>query len=274
MSFKLLTNSQQDRLARVMAWAELQMNGLGEDQASLNQRNLNPIRGFLLQNIYGGGAGVMRLAYRTQQLNATQVDIVGVNFVANSKFKLKIIGTPKSGANPTSGILCTTAPIKVDSTASDIASALLLAAQGQNLAVTRNDFQVALGNPASEPDLIQLENEQAELDFTVSPPETYTGSWIISITGTLTKLYKELKIEPLEDTNAFMLGQSIITSRPIIDVPGTTNKVVFDLFNRPKEYPWKVGTLCVAIPFMDLGYGIIGSDFRDQTISIPTAEPN
>lgn len=276
MSFKLLTDSQVAELDRVMAWARIQMGLRTAESApeALPGRVLPNIRGFLLQNVYSGGNGVMMLAKRLLVPNATQVTIIGTNYVPNSTFKLVLKGTPKNTQNPASTEIFTTDPISVVTSAKDLGLALYSKAQSTNLPVGPNDFLVALGNPVPSAHLIQLPDPktQPEVDFTKSPPESYVGSWVIYVTGVLANQYSNLYFETKQDSTAFMRGMSAIVARPMVDVPSNTPQIVWDVNNRPKDYPWTAGSLCVASHFLGIGYGLMNTDFRNLAISIPAPD--
>lgn len=272
---KFLTESDLRRLAKVMAWAERQM-GLDSAEGppeALPGRTLPNIRGFLLQNVYSGGSGVMMLAKRLAVPNATQINIVGTNYVPQSSFKLTLMGTPKNVRNPAPQQVFTTLPISVVTKAADMSALLLLAAQTANLPVNASDFNVALGNPVPSADLVQLPDpkNQPEVDLTTSPPESYVGSWVIYLTGILTNLYTNLNFVILQDNTAFMRGLSAIVAKPMVDVPSNTPQIVWDVNNRPMDYPWTAGSLCVASHFVGIGYGLMNTDFRNQAISIPSS---
>lgn len=271
--FKLLAASDFKRLDKVVPWAESQMGQANREPlpAPNNNKALYPCIGFLQQSIYGGGYGSMLLAYRTEILNTTQIDIVGTNYVESSSFKLRLSGKRLDQVDPPPQVLFTTSPILVNSTAADIRTALAIAAGSVSLPIKRTDFVVDLGNPMSVPEAAPP--YLPEIDDSAEPPDAYVGSWIIRLEGALLRLYSELTFTVVTDNQAFMRGLSTIVYRPTVMVPGSTTRLVFDPVNRPLDYPWRIGSLCVALPFVGMGYGIVMSDFRDQTISLPTAEP-
>lgn len=274
---KFLTDSQLLRLGKVLDWAEIQM-GLASSERSpeaLPGRMLPPVRGFLLQNVYSGGSGVLMLAKRLLVPNATQVNIIGKNYVPQSSFKLTLLGTPKNNPNPSQRQIFTTGPISVVSRAEELSHILLVAGQAANLPVNTSDFNVVLGNPVPSADLVRLPDptKQPEVDLTKSPPESYVGSWVIYLTGVLTNQYNDLVFAVKQDNTAFMRGMSAITARPTVDIPSNTPQVVWDVNGRPVDYPWTAGSLCVAIHFVGLGYGIINTDFRNLSITIPPPDP-
>jgi hypothetical protein len=275
MTFRLMTDSQIAELDRVMAWAKVQMGMRTSERPPEAQphRTLPNIRGYLLQNVYSGGCGVMRLAQRLVVPNATQVTIVGVNYVPQSAFKLTLQGIPKSQQNATAQSIFTTDAISVTSSAADMQSAIYNKAIASNLPVSPTDFIVTLGNPVPSPALIQLSAPavQPEVDFTKSPPESYVGSWVINITGVLVNQFYSLGFVILQDNTAFMRGMSAVVAKPVVDVPSNTEQIVWDVNNRPPDYPWTAGSLCVASHFLGIGYGLMNTDFRNQSISIPAS---
>ena len=263
--------SQEDRkrIGSVVRWAERQQGSFHSPMPSLpNQQSGLAIRGYLLQNIYGNGSGIMALAYRSESSSSFQVSIVGTNYVPESKFKLAVSGTLASDPLSQPADLFTTQPILAASSSGVMQQALLLAAQGQNLPVTSSDISIQLGNPLSVPELIFLDPLQPDV---VLPDLSYVGSWIITFGGALTRIYDTLYLSVLQDTAAYMHGLSGVVSRQVVDIPGTTRLPVFDVQNRPVDYPWVAGSLCGAVWYPDLGYGITWSDFREQSISIPSS---
>ena len=273
MSFKLLTESDLHRLSIEMRWAEQQM-GLSTAENgpnSLPGRMQPNVRGYILQNIHSGGKGAMWLAKRIPLITATQISIVGTNYVANSSFKLALYGTPLT-PNAAPLLLCTSQPISVQTDATEMKTALTLAAQGASLPVGRNDITVSLGNPTISDDLVIPTPADPAIDGNASPPESYVGSWIIEVSGALAKTYSTLSYRVVQDTTAFMRGLSALVSQPVVDLPSDTSVIVHDVSMRPTDYPWVAGSLCIAIPFLSVGYGIISSNFRNQDISIPVGE--
>lgn len=266
----------RQRINDGIIWTENQ-RGLvhGEPHPAHHNQQVAPqIRGYLLQNVYGNGSGAMQLAYRSASKFASSLSIIGTNYVESSQFKLKLSGVPVSGTSPAFVELFTTQAIDVDSTSEELKTKLLLAAQSMSLPVQRNDITVSLGNPMSSTDFVIPIDQDLAPEIVLSDiedPKAYIGVWLIEFSGVLTQQYSILTIEVVQDTTAFMRGLSAIVSRPVVDLPGETISIVFDVMNRPIDYPWMAGSLCGAVNYADLGYGIIWSDFRNQTISLPTA---
>lgn len=266
-----------------MDWAERQMGGGSFEEPAPSQRSPQPIRGFLLQNIYGNGTGAMALAYRSTIANATRISVLGTNYTAGSSFKLQLVGTLAGVSNAQPQVIATSIAIPVNTDAPTLQGILLRATQGANLPVATQDLQVGLGNPlssaflvlsadpASQPEIVLPTTNSQPTNNPGPDPQTYIGVWVITITGALAQQYVNLNYQILQDTNAFMRGLSFVVAQETIDLPGTTVQVVTDILNRPPDYPWRAGSLCVAIPFLGLGYGIVASDFREQIVSIPTS---
>lgn len=215
----------------------------------------------------------MALAYRTESPVATEISIIGENYVDQSQFKLQLSGTlapTTANPSPAATSLFTTQPIPVNTDAPTLQALLMLAAQGANQPVTSGDITVLLGNPMSLPDAVLLSPQQTDVVTSGEDLLSYIGSWIIQLDGALTKMYPALTWTIVQDTTAFMRGASGLVQRQAVDVPGTTTQIVFDVQNRPIDYPWVAGSLCGVAWYADLGYGIQWSDHRSQTISIPT----
>lgn len=262
-----------DRIGRVVKHVENQLHYGSPDLPPIPlNRDVPPVRGFLLQNIYGGGSGICRLAYQAASPNTTQVSIIGVNYAVGSQFKLALFGTPLVGSNPQPTQLFLTNPISVTTSAAALSNLLLLTAISSSLAVSSQDFGVELGNPVSDANLVlNALQKQPEVNFLVSPPESFVGSWIITVTGALATQYNQLNFQVVQDTQALMTGLSAIVAQPIVTLASEEVETVWDLYERPIDYPWVAGSLVVAISFPGLGYGIIGSNFRNQSISLPPA---
>lgn len=207
--------------------------------------------------------GVAELIARIPDIYAFRVDIVGQNPTEQSAFKLLVSGTDSLGASTE---LFETAPIPSVSTADEIRTILLTAALGMSLPIKRTDIEVRLGNPVSviNPVLLTPASLQPELD--VSDPdniESYVGSWYIRFTGALTTNYSSITAEVVQDTSAFMRGVSAVVTQPTTDMPSGETTIFHDVINRPYNFPWRIGTTCIATYFIGIGMGIIGSDFRN-----------
>ena len=353
MTFPLLPQHELHRLGKVANWAERQMGlSVNSQVPHPDQRQEGPIRGYLLQNVYGNGSGLMQLVYRSTTPNATKISIVGTNYVAGSQFKLQLWGTStdpvEAGSPPNVPVLLMqTEPINLNSDASALEVILQACAEDSDLSVESGDISVMLGNPVSNVDLIlatdpntqpeivlpqavadaedavtgdtdseatieeelvadeaaaavddteedpnpddssepddsstavdqteagdeqELEDDEAALKSLT--PQSYVGCWIINVTGVLAKEYTDLNFKVFQDSEAYLRGLTALVTQPTIDLPGSTFQTVFDIGNRPVDYPWVAGSLCAAVYFMGLGYGLIYSDFRSQSISIPTS---
>lgn len=277
MAIPIYDSESRNRINAGIIWTEAQ-RGLVHGEPTPehpNQQLAPPIRGYLMQNVYGNGSGAMQLAYRSESPYASSLSIVGRNYVESSQFKLKLSGVPVSGTTPVLTELFITQPINVDSTADDLKTKLLLAAGTASLPVRRTDISVSLGNPMSSTEFVLPLDPNSTPEIVLSDtedPKAYVGVWLIDFAGALTQQYSSLKIDVVQDTTAFMRGLSAIVSKQIVDLPGETIQIVFDVMNRPIDYPWVAGSLCGAISYRDLGYGIMWSDFRNQEVNIPLSD--
>lgn len=280
MAIPAFTRSAELRISKAVNWVERQTTDDGTPPVKNTPVNPPAICGYLLQNIYGNGYGLMQLIYRSPVVNTTKLDLIGTNFVFGSTFKLQLWGQLVSNdpnvSNPMQ-MLYQTGAISVNCTATQMQVGLTLAAQSAALPVGNNDIFVSLGNPTSSPELVlwtnpKLQPEIVQPTQTVPIPASYVGSWCIAVTGPLTGQYNNLGYRVFEDTQAYLKGLSFITSQMSKDFPGTVNRIVTDFHNRPADYPWRAGSICCAILMPNIGgYGIISSDYREQTISLPTS---
>lgn len=414
MPFDILPKSEIARVGRSVRWTENQQSGSGPGPRP-DQRQAMSIRGYLLQNIFGNGSGLMLPVARIPLANATEIRIVGTNYVADSQFYLQLWGTPlqtttQAAMNPpvvpVPQMIFQTKALAVDSTALVVQASILLAAQTagqtQNFPVKPSDFTVTLGNPVSFPNFVLLsdptlqpelvpatqqdttaaeaavatdqtavtaaqttvDNAQANLnsanatvatDLTAvataqaavtaaqtavddaAPDEleaaeedleeaqsilsqaqgtliidqaaataaqialtqaqtilaaaqaqllsdqavlaalqaqltsSYAGIWIIQMSGVLAKQYSSLNFQVFQDANVYLRGLSTMVTQPTKDLVGDKPQIVSDIHNRPIDYPWAVGSMVACMFFLDIGYGIVSSDFRSQTISLPTS---
>lgn len=280
MSIPAFTKSAEQRISKAVHWVERQATDDSTPPVPNTPVNPPAICGYLLQNIYGNGYGLMQLIYRSPIFNTTKLDLIGTNFVFGSAFKLQLWGQ-LVGGDPLSPnpmvMLYQSVPISVACTADQMQVGLTLGAQSAGLPVGNKDIYVSLGNPTSSPDLVLWTNPSLQPEI-IPPtqanpvPASFVGSWCITFTGPLTGQYDNLSFRVFEDTQAFLKGLSFVTSQVTQDLPGAVNRIVTDFHNRPPDYPWRAGSICCALLMPNIGgYGIISSDYREQTISIPTS---
>lgn len=264
------TAKARQRINQGILWVEQFRNQLiappPESQLVLDPGWPPPCRGYLLQNIWGGGSGMMQCVERRADLFSFIVILNGVN-VANSAsetgyqditFRLKVVGVATDDSLVD---LYTTTLLHGESYPSLVQTALILGAQDVGLPVGRTNVQVTLGNPLAISGLIDR-SDQTEIDKTTDPPEVYIGVWHCTFSGPITRQYKAITCT-VENINTHVLAD--VVSYPTSDVLTDRIIPVHDLDERTADYPWKVGSKAKCIYFPDVGYGIIGSSFHNMT---------
>ncbi len=243
---KLLTASALDKVAETVNWVNMARGHLSPEtpEGMSPQQILGPVRGILLQDVYGGGSGYADLVYRAPVPYSFEIGIAGENPIADSSFKLRLHGERKDDTVA----LCTTAAIPAESTAAEMQAAILAACRAASLSVQQENILVGIGNPVS-----------------VAGENSYAGCWVVTFNGTLTNKYKAIYAEIVQDGSAFMRGLSTVVTYPTRDVPSGHHEIFHHVINRPADYPWKAGTTCVAQYFLGIGYGIILSNYKDMT---------
>lgn len=213
-----------------------------------------PIRGILLQDVYGGQDGLMSVIARDGGTQAYLISIVGINTYPNptpliplNPFQLQLSGTDADGVT---SIICTTAPISSVSTASDVQSAIVASSR---LTIV---VSVGLGNPYFDPRLFQYGNvvaPQADGDY----PASYLGMWYIKFDDNLG--FDSLSLAVVNQTATTL---SNIVCIPILDLLSPGVEQVTDTSYRTKDYPWQAGSIVTCLDYSDIGYGIISSTAR------------
>lgn len=212
-----------------------------------------PIRGILLQDVYGGQDGLMSVIARDGNSQAYLISIVGINTYPNptplvplNPFQLQLSGT----LDGTTSVICTTAPISSVSTATDVQSAIIASSR---LAIT---VSVGLGNPYFDPRLFIYGNvvaPQADGDY----PASYLGMWYIKFDDNLG--FDSLSLAIVNQT-ATTLSNVVCT--PILDLLSPGVEQVTDGAYRTSAYPWQAGSIVTCLDYSDIGYGIISSTAR------------
>lgn len=267
----LYNKDARSRIHHAVTWVEAYghiLVGTHDTQESQTKFRM-PCRGILLQDVYGGGSGVAELVFKTAEKFSFTVSIIGRNPIPDSAFKLKVWGITKAG---TTAELFTSGAIPALSTKEDMAYHLYVAAQNAGLPVNTSSFRISTGNPMSLPEAIITADTQPELDKTdLTDVSSYVGQWTITVGEPLRNNYSDIYAEVVQDNSAFMRGLSTVVTRRTQDLPSGEFEIFIDVHNRPKDYPWRTGSLCSAIYFMDIGMGIVSSSFNEIT-PVPYAE--
>lgn len=270
----------RDRINAATLWTEQWKGQLTSTAQPPQQINVpaypQPIRGILLQNIWGGRKGQVQCLTLSPQKYSFGIAVSGLN-VANPNvaspavvtFKIKVYGLR---FDDTFQELFTTGTIGLESTAEQVGTALILAAQGVSLPVGRTDVQVHLGNPfpsspftpypAAGPPQNDPVDSQPEIDKATDPTETYTGAWTVGFSGTITSQFAGLVAEIVPVASHILTD---VTCYPMTESLTDRIIVATDVFGRPQSYPWKVGSKVVCLYFPDIGFGIIGSNYHDMS---------
>lgn len=225
-----------------------------------------PVRGLLLQNIFGGREGLMCLMGRDPNSIGFMVNIVGINQfpTTSNQFKLRLSGgkIQDDGSVIWTQIGDKSSFINCVSTASEFQTALLTI---NTRLLTPENVSVGLGNPYFNPDLVLYTDpvdpvvKAPVLDDDI--PASYLGCWYIQFDTALD--YDDLKLEIVDQTITSL--SNVIVSR-IFDLIDTETTIVTDVAYRTPAYPWQVGTIATCVDYADCGYGIIFSTARTLDI--------
>lgn len=275
--FPIWDADSRQRIKEATLWVE-QWKGTLISPPETEVQGRNPgfphaVRGVLLQDIWGGQVGKMQCLQFSPQRYSFMLSVVGKNIAnpatgsaAVSTFKIKVFGVKFDDSLQE---LFTTTELGVESVSSVVNTALVLGAQGVSLPVKRTDVQVQLGNPSLELPFVEYPRAtQGEIDKTVDPSETYTGTWFCTFSGAITNQFKGLTAEIVPVQNYILTS---VVPYPILEILSERIISVRDIYYRPQSYPWKVGSIAAAIYFPDSGFGLIGSNFHDMA-PVPNQE--
>lgn len=268
--------SDRKRIEDATQWVEQRKDLLAAPLVGAEPPARNPgypqaVRGVLLQSIWGGRTGQMQCLQRSPQKFSFGLSVSGKNIANpaaadpnNLTFQIKVYGVK---ADDTLQELFTTTTLGIESTADQLKTALILAAQGVGLPVKRTDVQVQLGNPSPSSPFVSYpeidgDDVQLEVDKTTDPTETYIGMWTVSFSGTITTQFKGLTPELVPITNYVLTD---VSAYPMQDSLSDRIIIVSDIYGRSRSYPWKVGSVVACIYFPDIGFGIIGSAYHDMS---------
>jgi hypothetical protein len=276
--FPIWDADSRQRIKEATLWVE-QWKGtlIGSQQEDAPPRNPgfpHAVRGVLLQDIWGGQVGKMQCLQFSPQRYSFMLSVVGKNIAnpvvaspAVATFKIKVFGVKFDDSLQE---LFTTTDLGVEAVSDAVNTALVLGAQGVNLPVKRTDVQVQLGNPGIDLPFVSFPRaEQNEVDKTVDPPETYTGTWFCTFSGAITNQFKGLTAE-IVPVQSYILTS--VVPYPVLESLSDRIISVRDIYYRPQSYPWKVGSIAAAIYFPDSGFGLIGSNFHDMAETAPNQE--
>lgn len=267
MSFLSVSEMEALRLKSSVIWTERYRDRVqallygSPDRPAL--RNNGPVRGILLQNVFGGQDGLMCLIGRDPQSISFMVSIVGVNQfpTTTNKFKLKLSG----GRVGDDGILgsweeigTTPAFINCVTTATKFQEKLLPLSR----LLTPENVSVGLGNPYFNPDIVLYTdpsdpNVVPPAPDTTDVPASYLGLWYIQFDTAFG--FNGLKLEVVEQTVSSITH--VVCNR-IFDIIDVETTIVTDVAYRTPAYPWQIGAIATCMDYSDCGYGIVSATSR------------
>lgn len=225
-----------------------------------------PVRAILLQDLFAGGEALAAVVEETVSLTNYQIDILGVNFVPESAFKLRgtqFIEQPNGQVQEID--LFDTDAIPVETTADELRDLIV---SGSNGLLTNDDLKVSLGNPFSHSQLVLNELIEAPEDPD-EDPKSYIGSWLITfVASRFTDSRIDLEAYEDVDNEVYMRGLSVIVARKTFDGDTGETITVRDVLEQARPNPLRPGVKVACIEFVDVGYGVIASSRRDMTINL------
>lgn len=265
--FLAVTENQEARLTQSVIWTEAyrdRVQALLEGSPDIPDFKQNkPVRGILLQNIYGGQDGLMTLLGRDQTSLSFMVSLVGVNQFprTNNQFKLKLSGgTYGDDGRVTWTVIGTTDFINCVCTADAFFEKLLTITD-----ISPDLVSVGLGNPYYHPDLVMydpLDDSMIAPVLDTDFPGSYLGCWFINFAAPLPG-YRTLKLEIDSPTITSLTN---IICYQVYDLISTETTVVTDVSYRTQAYPWQVGSIVSCLDYADCGYGIISATARSFSV--------
>lgn len=231
--------------------------------------NPHPQRAILLQDLYGGARAAAQVCQLRASSSTWIVEVIGVNPVEGSEFKLEINEVSVDGSGtPIETVLYTTEKISVLSSADEVLGALIAAS---NRRFNNNNLKVYLGNPyqndniQTSPAYLHRDIPVQGSDLSAPYPVTYIGMWVVHFLGAEGD---GLGITAIEDEtdSTFMFGNSIIASRQTYDAPTEEVIIVRDVFELARPTPAKAGVKVSCLWYPDAGYCVNTIGYRDITV--------
>jgi hypothetical protein len=265
-----LTSSSPDTRERIATSVKFteeykdRVKGLLADSAQPTRPTLfpQPVRGILLQDVWGGQDGAMQLIGRDGTNKAFIVEIVGKNYnPTENTFQLQLSGQKYV---PNSSVLSDPVVIgtsnKINCVASNFEVMDALFAIAPKVLNCTNVF-VGLGNP--------IYARELEVYGKVKPaterlPQSYLlGLWHIFIPAAC---FADFAVLTLATVKPSITGLTQVRTRSCLDLLSPEITVVTDMDYRTEAYPWQAGTIATCLDFSDIGYGIIRSTSRNLEI--------
>lgn len=235
-----------------------------------------PQRAILLQDLYGGSQALAQTCVYKPDANAWFVEVLGINPVPDSSFKLVFSVSSIDNGVPTELELFRTPKIPVVTDLNEMLNIIIIASGG---IFTTANLKVSIGNPFTS-EFLQIDAEDTEdadklHEDVVLPdpmiagdlPKSYVGAWLIyadySGQGTL-------QIDAVEDPedDCFMRGLSIAAIRRMVDVPAGELILVRDIFELARPNPARAGVKVGTLVYPDVGHGVICVGYRDFSVDI------
>ena len=273
MTNQLTSSSPEtrERIAASVKFTEdynLRLQGLLTDNPQASRPTLfpQPVRGFLLQDVYGGQDGAMQLIGRDGTNSAFLVELVGQNITPSSNtFQLQLSGQkyiPNSTTLDVPVTIGTSSVINAVASNFDVMAALFSIAR---TVLNCTNVFVGLGNPIFARELEVYGNVvPATLAPTYLPQSFLLGLWHIFIP---TACFPDYDVLTLTTVNPVITGLTQVRTKSCLDLLSPEITVVTDIDYRTQAYPWQAGTIATCLDFSDIGYGIIRSTSRNMSLS-------
>lgn len=230
-----------------------------------NASSFGPVRGYLMQPISRGGSGLCALVTRRPEYRSWKIDLAGIIFIGGSESRFQLRFTRD-------GVLWFDTDIFVvnDTPIQTLVSSIVNGSvvNGAPL-ISRQSIEGCLGNPTFATNLVINDDLYPELPAAYNigdEIESRIGSWIFSIHNSIPDYDIDLLFTTDPDPAAdpvTLEGPAVMTLEEIPDTPTGEYIVATDILNLPSPSPLQGGAFVVAIPFPDIGYGVIAAYPRD-----------
>mgnify|MGYP000241754166 CR=1 FL=1 len=242
-----------------------------------------PARAILLQDLWAGGHALAALLQAVESPRVFVVSVVGINFVPESAFMLQgtfrpnpqLEDVPLFNNNDDHNL---TEPIPVTATAEEFKQILIRSSQGA-MSLRSDELQVTLGNPLTHPELVPPPEDSTRTPVSTIASDgtdqlqSYTGCWVVEFTGyRFDQPDAVVELTVKEDDTTRMRGLSAVAIRKTFDRDTGIVEVVRDPLEIGQPTPLKAGVKVVLLDFLDIGYGVIASGYRDMTVDVGEAE--
>lgn len=260
-------NDLVDMKQRLDALAPFSVSTPGQGDS---ERPISNIRGYLMQPISRGASGLCALVSRRQDFRSFKIDLAGIIYKdqpsLQALFQLRFTRNDSTWFT-TKALSANNLPVvdllyEIERASTPASGSPAISMEGMN---------GALGNPVYATALVVNEDLYPAVDANYKYQDLITsqiGSWIFSIHRSyLPDNPADFDVNLLftlnGDTPVQLNGPAVMTLTEIPDTPTGASVLVTDIMDIARPSPLVGGTLIAAIPFEDVGYGIISANPRE-----------